>query len=215
MARVTPERAPVTVLLVDDFALFREGVTVALDRHPAVSVVGEAADVPEAVQRATQLQPDVVILDMRLPGGGGLVALESLREVAPRARVLVLTANDRPEGVVDAVSAGASGYLTKRAGGDELAAAILAVAAGESVVEPAMAGHLMRELSGGGSRVVLNQRERQALRLVCDGLTDNQIAASLFVSVRTVQNDLRRIRDKAGVTRRAELVRWAANRSLA
>ena len=127
----------------------------------------------------------------------------------------MLTANERPEGVVDAVSAGASGYLTKRAGGDELAAAVLAVAAGESVVEPAMAGHLMRELSGGGSRVVLNGRERHALRLVCDGLTDQQIADRLFVSVRTVQNDLRRIRDKAGVTRRPELVRWAANRSLA
>lgn len=212
---MTPERAPVSVLLVDDFALFREGVTAALGRHPEVSVVGEASDVPEALRQAAQLEPDVVILDMRLPGGGGLVALERLREAAPNARVLVLTANERPEGVVDAVSAGASGYLTKRAGGDELAAAVLAVAAGESVVEPAMAGHLMRELSGGGSRVVLNGRERHALRLVCDGLTDQQIADRLFVSVRTVQNDLRRIRDKAGVTRRPELVRWAANRSLA
>lgn len=212
------DRASIKVLLVDDFALFREGVSVSLQRHGEVLVVGEAADVPEAIERAEALQPDVVLLDMRLPGGGGLVALDKLRSVSPSSRVLVLTANDRPEGVIDAVSAGAAGYLTKRADGDELAAAVMAVAGGGSVVEPAMAGHLMRELAGGSegvSGVALSGREREALRLVCDGLTDQQIAERLYVSVRTVQNDLRRIREKAGVTRRAELVRWAANRSLA
>lgn len=214
---MSPEHAPISVLLVDDFALFREGVSVALQRHGGIRVVGEAGDVPEAGKLAAQLQPDVVILDLRLPGGGGLLALESLRSLSPRSRVLVLTANERPEGVVDAVSAGAAGYLTKRASGDELAAAVLAVAGGGSVVEPAMTAHLMRELSGGRdrSRVTLNAREREALRLVCDGLTDQQISERLYVSIRTVQNDLRAVREKAGVARRAELVRWAANRSLA
>ena len=212
------EQAVITVLLVDDFALFREGVSVCLEPHREVLVVGQAADVPEALERAEELQPDVVILDIRLPGGGGLLALDKLRSVSPNARVLILTANERPESLIDAVSAGAAGYLTKHACGDELVAAVRAVAGGGSVIAPDMAGHLMRELAGGadgGAGVTLNEREREALRMVCDGLTDQQIAERLYVSVRTVQNDLRRIREKAGVSRRAELVRWAANRSLA
>ncbi len=212
------EQAVITVLLVDDFALFREGVSVCLEPHREVLVVGQAADVPEALERAEELQPDVVILDIRLPGGGGLLALDKLRSVSPNSRVLILTANERPESLIDAVSAGAAGYLTKHACGDELVAAVRAVAGGGSVIAPDMAGHLMRELAGGadgGAGVTLNEREREALRMVCDGLTDQQIAERLYVSVRTVQNDLRRIREKAGVSRRAELVRWAANRSLA
>ncbi|HEX2071340.1 MAG TPA: response regulator transcription factor [Thermoleophilaceae bacterium] len=210
----------VRVLLVDDFALMRQGVTVALEGSGTMSVVGEAETVDEAVALAERLQPDVVVLDMRLPGGGGLVAIDRLREVAPRARILILTASDKPETLIEAVSAGATGYLTKRAGGDELCAAVAQVASGASVVEPSLAGHLMRELAGerdvgGGARVSLTGRERDVMRLVCEGLTDREIGERLFVSTRTVQNDLRRLRDKAGLERRSELVHWATSRSLA
>jgi two-component system response regulator DevR len=208
----------IRVLLVDDFSLFREGVKVALERHGGIRIAGEAADVDEAVARAQELQPDVVVLDMRLPGGGGLVALERIAAVAPEARVLVLTANDRPEGVVDAVRGGAAGYLTKRAAAKDLGEAVEAVAAGQSVVEPALTGHLMRELAGGSGAstpMTLSQREREAVQLVCEGLTDQEIAARLFVSTRTIQNDLRSVRERAGLKRRSELVHWAARRSLA
>jgi two-component system, NarL family, response regulator DevR len=215
---MTSSAAPIRVLLVDDFSLFREGVAVALERHGGVTIVGEAADVDEAVARASDLRPDVVVLDMRLPGGGGLVAIDRICAVAPEARVLVLTANDRPEGLVDAVSAGAAGYLTKRSGADELRSAVAAVAAGGSVVEPSLTGHLMRELAGGPdvkTGMTLSAREREAVQLVCEGLTDRQIAERLFVSTRTIQNDLRAVRERAGLKRRSELVNWAARRSLA
>jgi two-component system, NarL family, response regulator DevR len=208
----------IRVLLVDDFSLFREGVKVALERHGGIKIVGEAGEVDDAVTRAEQLQPDVVLLDMRLPGGGGLVALERITGVAPRAKVLVLTANDRPEGVVDAVRGGAAGYLTKRSGAKDLSDAVVAVAAGHSVVEPALTGHLMRELAGGSGTatpMTLSAREREAVQLVCEGLTDQEIAARLFVSTRTIQNDLRSVRERAGLKRRSELVHWAARRSLA
>ncbi len=156
---------------------------------------------------------------MRMPGGGGLAAMRRLRDAAPLARVLVLTASDKPASLIEAVEAGATGYLTKRVKGEELRAAVLAVSRGESVVEPGLAGHLMRELASGqdgpSARVTLTVREREILRLVCDGLTDGEVGSRLFVSMRTVQNDLRRIRDKTGLERRSELVRWAATRSLA
>lgn len=215
---MTSRPAPIRVLLVDDFSLFREGVAAALDGRDGMTVVGEAGEVEEAVARATEVRPDVVVLDMRLPGGGGLVAIDRIRAVAPDARVLVLTANDRPESVVDAVSAGAAGYLTKRSGGEELRSAVATVAAGGSVVEPSMTGHLMRELAGGPEAktgMALSQREREAVQLVCEGLTDRQIAERLFVSTRTIQNDLRGVRERAGLRRRSELVHWAARRSLA
>ena len=207
------------VLLADDFALMRAGVAAALEEGERISVVGEADDVEQTVRGAQDLQPDVVVLDMRMPGGGGLAAMRRLRDAAPLARVLVLTASDKPASLIEAVEAGATGYLTKRVKGEELRAAVLAVSRGESVVEPGLAGHLMRELASGpdgsSARVNLTVREREILRLVCDGLTDGEVGSRLFVSMRTVQNDLRRIRDKTGLERRSELVRWAATRSLA
>ena len=207
------------VLLADDFALMRAGVSAALEEDGRITVVGEAEDVEQAVDGARELQPDVVVLDMRMPGGGGLAAMRRLRDAAPLVRVLVLTASDKPASLIEAVEAGAAGYLTKRAKGGELRAAVMAVSQGESVVEPGLAGHLMRELAadsdGPSVRVSLTVREREILRLVCDGFTDGEIGRRLFVSMRTVQNDLRRIRDKTGLERRSELVRWAAIRSLA
>jgi len=212
------ERA-VRVLLADDFALMRAGVTAALEEDGRITVVGEAEDVEQAVDGARELQPDVVVLDMRMPGGGGLAAMRRLRDAAPLVRVLVLTASDKPASLIEAVEAGATGYLTKRAKAGELRSAVMAVSQGESVVEPGLAGHLMRELAadpdGPSARVSLTVREREILRLVCDGFTDGEIGRRLFVSMRTVQNDLRRIRDKTGLERRSELVRWAAIRSLA
>jgi DNA-binding NarL/FixJ family response regulator len=209
----------VRVLLADDFALMRAGVSAALEEDQRISVVGEADDVDQTVHGARELQPDVVVLDMRMPGGGGLAAMRRLRDAAPLTRVLVLTASDKPASLIEAVEAGATGYLTKRAKGDELRSAVLAVSQGESVVEPGLAGHLMRELAADtgahSTRVNLTVREREILRLVCDGFTDGEIGGRLFVSMRTVQNDLRRVRDKTGLERRSELVRWAATRSLA
>lgn len=211
----------IKVLVADDFPLIREGMVRALEQDPAIEVVGQACDGEEALAMARELEPDVVVLDMRMPRVGGVVVLERLRAEMPDVRVLVVTASENPEQLLDAVAGGASGYLSKRTTGEDLRQAVITTYGGGSIVDPALANHLLREYSAGRNgdasslRPLLGARELEILRLVAQGLTDNEIGAQLYISPRTVQNHLTSIRDKTGLRRRSELARWAVERAIA
>ena len=211
----------IRVLVAEDHPLVREGVIRALERDPGIEIVGETDNGLTAMELATKLRPDVIVLDLRMPGLGGSAVLERLRAELPEVRALVMTANESPEGLLDAIAAGAAGYLSKRTTGEELRQGVIVTYGGGSVVTPELAGHLLREFSGNargeGSSVrpLLGARELEILRLVADGLTDNEIGNRMFISPRTVQNHLTRIREKTGLRRRAELARWAVEHAIA
>ena len=205
----------IRVLLVDDFPLVREGVAAALERDPGIRVVGQAENGREGLRLATDLKPDVALVDLHMPEFGGMMLLERLRVDLPGIRAIVMTASEKAETLLDAVAAGAAGYLTKRATSAELCQAVITVHGGGSVITPALAGHLLRDYASSSrgetatARPLLSAREHEILRLVAQGLTDAQIAERTFISPRTVQNHLGRVRDKTGLRRRSELTRWA------
>jgi two-component system NarL family response regulator len=207
----------IRVLVADDFPLVREGMARALERDPAIEVVAQASDGLEAVQLALKTRPDVMLLDLRMPQLG---VLERVQEQLPDTRVVIMSASEKTESLLDAVGAGAAGYLTKRTSGEELRQAVITAHGGGSVITPALASHLLREFSnaargqGTSVRPLLGTRELDILRLVAQGLTDHEIGRQLFISPRTVQNHLTRIREKTGLRRRSELTRWAVEHSI-
>lgn len=211
----------INVLVADDHPLIREGIVRSLEQDPAIDIVGQATDGEEALTLARELRPDVLVLDMHMPGVGGTVVLERLREELPEIRVLVVTASESPERLLDAVAGGAAGYLSKRTSAEDLRQAVITTHGGGSVIEPQLAHHLLREYSSGrrgepsSLRPLLGPREVEILRLVAQGHTDNEIGAQLYISPRTVQNHLTSIRDKTGLRRRSELARWAVERAIA
>jgi DNA-binding NarL/FixJ family response regulator len=205
----------IRVLLVDDFPLVREGIAAALEADPAIEVVGQADTAAEGLERARELRPDVIVLDMRMPGACGVVLLEQLAAELPQIKVLVMTASEKADTLLQAIAAGAAGYLTKRATRLELVDAVITIHGGGSVVAPQLAAELLRDYrrvargGGGTGRSLLTAREREIVGLVSEGMTDKEIAGRLFISPRTVQNQLGRIREKTGSGRRSELARWA------
>jgi DNA-binding NarL/FixJ family response regulator len=205
----------IRILLVDDFPLMREGIADALERDPALEVVGQADTGVEGLRLAHELRPDVVLLDLHMPDMGGMMVLERLREELPEVRALVLTASEKSETLLAAVAAGAAGYITKRSSRQEVCSAVVTVHGGGSVIAPHLAGHLLQQYQkaargeADGLRNQLTVREREVLKLVAQGHTDDQIARAIYISPRTVQNHLGRIRDKTGLRRRSELTRWA------
>jgi DNA-binding NarL/FixJ family response regulator len=212
---------PVRVLVAEDFPLLREGFIAALNSHPSIQVVGEAGDGREAVLKTVALRPDVLTLDLFMPEMGGMMVLERLRHERLSTKILVLTASERPDSLLDSVATGASGYLTKRCNRIELCDAVMTVHAGGSVITPSLAGHLLREYSSSARgepsklRPLLAAREHEVLRLIARGRTDKEIALALSISPRTVQNYLGRIRQKTGLRRRSELTRWAVEHAVA
>jgi DNA-binding NarL/FixJ family response regulator len=210
----------ISVLLIDDFPLLRQGFAAALELDPGLTVVGQAQDGEEGLRLAHTQRPDVVVLDLHMPGMGGMSVLERLRSELPDTRALVVTATEKAQPLLEAVAAGAAGYLTKRCTREELRQAIISVHGGGSVIAPDLAGHLLKEYSrtarGEESQVrpLIGRREHEVLRLVATGLTDNEIASQLYISPRTVQNHLTRVREKTGLRRRAQLTRWAMEHSL-
>lgn len=205
----------IRVLVVEDFPLVRDGVVAALGRDPGIEVVGAAADGREGLELAHAHRPDVILLDLHMPELGGMMVLERLRNELPATKAIVMTASEKAEPLLDAVAAGAAGYLTKRTSGEELRQAILTVHGGGSVIAPQLAPHLLQAYSRATTgeapdvRQKLTATEHEVLRLVAQGMTDRQIAEHLYVSPRTVQNHLARIRDKTNLKRRSELARWA------
>jgi DNA-binding NarL/FixJ family response regulator len=209
----------IRTVIIDDSPLLREAVACALAADPGIEVVGQAADGHEAVALARDVRPDVMILDLRMPGLGGLAVLDTLRTAQPDIRVIVMTASEEASALLDAIAAGAAGYLSKRSTGEELRRAVITAHGGGSVITPSLASHLLREFSSssrGEQSAVrpLQGRELDVLRLVVQGKTDNEIGLALYISPRTVQNHLARIREKTGLRRRSELTRWAVEHAI-
>jgi DNA-binding NarL/FixJ family response regulator len=209
---------PITVVLVDDHAMFRTGVRAELGS--SVAVVGEAADAQEAVRVVLEKKPDVVLLDVHLPGGGGA---EVLRQVHPKeqdVKFLALSVSDAAEDVIGTIRAGARGYVTKSITGDELVAAIKRVADGDAVFSPRLAGFVLDAFAGSEPPSVdddldrLTTREREVLRLIARGHAYKEIAKELFISVKTVETHVSAVLRKLQLSNRYELTRWSTDRRL-
>lgn len=208
MPEAAPER-PIRVLLVDDQALFRSGLRMIVDSQPDLLVVGEAPDGQEAVQRAAETNPDVVLMDIRMPRMDGVTATERLAASGERPRVIVLTTFDLDEAAARAIRAGASGFVLKDARPEFLLAAIRTVHAGSAVIAPAAVQHLLSSFrsGGGGSDLsALSPREREIYALAARGLSNAEIAAAEYVSEATVKTHLSRILAKLGLRDRVQLV---------
>jgi len=204
---------PIRVLIVDDHPVVRDGLRGILTSDPEFDVVGEAADGAEALARARAAQPDVILMDLRMPGVGGVAAIRSLAEADIPARVLVLTTYDSDTDVVPALEAGATGYLLKDAPRDELVRAIRSAARGEAVLAPSVASRLVSQLRA-PEQATLSARELEVLRLVAQGETNRGVAARLFISEATVKTHLLHVYAKLGVNDRAAAVAAGYERGL-
>ena len=203
----------IRILVVDDHPIVRDGIRGVFAGDDDFEVVGEAGDGADAVRQTAQLDPDVVLMDLRMPTMGGVEAIQQLRELKHPARVLVLTTYDTDRDVLPAVEAGATGYLLKDAPRDELIRAVRAAHAGQSVLSPAVAGTLMERV-GDHNLGALSPRELEVLRLVAGGATNRAVARQLFVSEATVKTHLLHLYDKLGVRDRAAAVAVAYERGL-
>ena len=209
------------VVLVDDHGLFRSGVRAELGRQ--VEVVGEADDVQPAIDLISELLPDVVLLDVHLPGGGGQAVVQAIKASHPQVRFLALSASDAPEDVIAVIRAGARGYVTKTISTAELADAVRRVAAGDAVFSHRLAGFVLDAFAatpGDAKPSVdpeldqLTSREREVLRLIAQGYTYKEIARELYISVKTVESHVSSVLRKLQLSTRHQLTRWAAERRL-
>jgi DNA-binding NarL/FixJ family response regulator len=211
------------VFLVDDHSMFRSGVRSEL--AGAVDIVGEAADVSPAITQIAQSVPEVVLLDVHLPGGGGQDVVAAIKAEHPDVKFLALSASDAPEDVIAVIRAGARGYVTKTISGAELIDAINRVAAGDAVFSPRLAGFVLDAFAAGHSADMgrlsfdpeldqLTGREREVLRLIARGYTYREVAKELFISVKTVESHVSSVLRKLQLSTRHQLTRWAAERRL-
>ena len=211
----------IAVVLVDDHPVWRDGVRTDLESSGQVEVVGEASDGGEGIDVALDKMPDVVLMDLQLPTVSGVEATRRIREEAPNVHVLVLSASAEEAHVLEAVKAGASGYLLKSSTRDELLDAVMRVRSGEPVFTPSLAGLVLDEFrrvtSGEGERSVeprLTPRENDVLKLVAKGYTYKEIGEKLFISTKTVQNHVQNILTKLQLRKRYELMRYAIQKGL-
>ncbi len=211
------------VVIVDDHGLFRSGVRSELGDE--VEVVGEADDVQPAIELIAELLPDVVLLDVHLPGGGGQAVVAATKPVHPQVLFLALSASDAPEDVIAVIRAGARGYVTKTISGPELVAAVHRIAAGDAVFSPRLAGFVLDAFAAGPAQDVgqpsfdpeldqLTPREREVLRLIARGYTYKEIARELYISVKTVETHVSSVLRKLQLSTRHQLTRWATERRL-
>jgi DNA-binding NarL/FixJ family response regulator len=214
----------VRVFVVDDHAMVRSGVRAELG--DAVDVVGEAADAPSAVEGIRAAKPDVVLLDVHLPGGGGRAVLESLHGELPEVRWLALSVSDAAEDVIAVIRAGARGYVTKTISGPDLLDAVRRVADGDVVFSPRLAGFVLDAFAAAGPAAapaeettdpgldLLSEREREVMQLLARGYTYREIGSRLFISVKTVESHASNVLRKLQLSNRNELTRWAATNRL-
>ncbi|HUZ83722.1 MAG TPA: response regulator transcription factor [Gaiellales bacterium] len=202
------------VLIVDDHAVVRAGIRLLLEVEEGIDPVAEAGSAAEAVRVARRVSPDVILLDVTMPGQSGIDALPELRQAAPQARVLMLSMQDDPAYARAALGAGASGYVLKEAAYAELVEAIRRVADGEPYVHPTIGAKLALEAAHEEPSDDLSEREREVLGLLAHGYTNQEIALRLFVSVRTVESHRSHILTKLRLTTRADLVRYALETGL-
>lgn len=209
---------PVRVVIVDDHRLFRSGVRAELGA--TVDVVGEADDVASAVAVISRTTPDVVLLDVHLPGGGGVEVLRQLLPALPDVRFLAVSVSDAADDVIGTIRAGARGYVTKTISGAELAAAVGRVADGDAVFSPRLAGFVLDAFAATDAPAIdpeldaLTAREREVLRLIARGYAYKEIAKELFISVKTVETHVSSVLRKLQLSNRHELTRWATDRRL-
>lgn len=204
----------IRVLLTDDHPIVRDGLIAVLELQPDMEVVGETGDGPTAVAKARELKPDVVLMDLQLPGCSGAEATRQILAESPQTRVLILTAYDSDEGILEAVRAGASGYLLKGALRSELVQAIRLVASGGSLLQPALVARLLAHRTPEGTHEPLSERELEVLKLVVDGLRNKEISDVLGISERTVKFHTGVIFQKLGVTSRTEAAAAALKQGL-
>ncbi|HYV80795.1 MAG TPA: response regulator transcription factor [Streptosporangiaceae bacterium] len=224
-ARGVPDA--IRVLVVDDHALFRRGLEMVLTEEPDIELVGEASDGAEAVEKAGEALPDVVLMDIRMPKSSGIEACRAMKEVSPSAKIVMLTISDEEEDLFEAIRAGASGYLLKDIPYDEVADVVRAVHGGQSLINPSMAAKLLTEFAalakhdGDGEERTqqvpppkLTDREMEVLRLVARGMNNRDIAKELFISENTVKNHVRNILEKLQIHSRMEAVMIAVREKL-
>lgn len=207
---------PIRLMLVDDHEVVRQGLRALLERREHLAVVAEAGTVAEAIDAAARAQPDVIVMDVRLPDGTGIEACREIRAERPETRVLMLTSYADDEAVYASIVAGAAGYLLKQTRGRELVAAIEAVARGESLLDPAVTSKVlarMRELATGGHKsplADLTEQEQRILGLIAEGKTNREIAQTIYLSEKTVKNYVSTILSKLGMERRAQAAAFMA-----
>ena len=207
----------IKILLVDDHEVVRMGLRTLLEKRPGFFILGEAGTVAEAVATALQLEPDVIVMDIRLPDGTGVEACREIRATRPQTRVIMLTSYADDEAVYGSIMAGASGYLLKQTKGQNLAEAIERVARGESLLDPSVTDKVlqhMRALARGESDelAALTSQERKILALIAEGKTNKEIAEDVFLSDKTVKNYVSSILSKLNLRRRSEAAAFIAQR---
>jgi DNA-binding NarL/FixJ family response regulator len=208
------------ILLVDDHEVVRLGLKSLLERHPQFEIVGEAASAREALEQVENNHPDVVVMDIRLPGTSGIEACEEITSRFPETRVLMLTSYAEDEMLFSAIRAGASGYILKQIDGEELVRALEAVARGEALLDPAVTQRVFQEVrravkeEEASAFVHLSQQEKHVLLLVSEGRTNREIAKALFLGEGTVRNYVSSILSKLGVSNRAEAAAYAVEHNL-
>jgi DNA-binding NarL/FixJ family response regulator len=221
-APAVPSSSPGTrrsVVVVDDHAMFRRGVRAEIEG--AVEVLAEAEDVDQAVDAVLRLKPEVVLLDVHLPGGGGGEVMRRVANRVPETRFLALSVSDAAEDVIGTIRAGARGYVTKTITGPELVAAIGRVAEGDAVFSPRLAGFVLDAFAGSIEVAQvdedldrLTEREREVMRLIARGYAYKEVASELFISVKTVETHVSSVLRKLQLSSRHELTRWASDRRL-
>ncbi len=214
-----PAREPLRVVVVDDHAMFRTGVKAEIGR--SLDVVGEAEDVDSAVRVVLSTHPDVVLLDVHLPGGGGVEVLRRVHEREPDQRFLALSVSDAAEDVIGVIRGGARGYVTKSISGPELVDAVRRVAEGDAVFSPRLAGFVLDAFSGAIDVAAVDEdldrlsaREREVMRLIARGYAYKEVAKELFISIKTVETHVSSVLRKLQLSNRHQLTRWATDRRL-
>jgi DNA-binding NarL/FixJ family response regulator len=208
------------ILLVDDHEVVRLGLRALLERHPQFEIIGEASSAREAIELVANHHPDVVVMDIRLPGTSGIEACEEITSRFPETRVLMLTSYAEDEMLFSAIRAGASGYVLKQIGGEELVRALEAVARGEALLDPAVTQRVFQEVrravkeEEASAFAHLSQQEKHVLQLVSEGKTNREIAKALFLGEGTVRNYVSSILSKLGVSNRAEAAAYAVEHNL-
>jgi len=208
------------IMLVDDHEIVRLGLKALLERQPHFEVVAEASTARDAVEKVEAFTPDVVVMDIRLPGGSGIEACEEIVERFPNSKVIMLTSYAEDEMLFSAIRAGAAGYVLKQIGGDDLVRAIEAVSRGEALLDPAVTQRIFQEVRKAAKEEeasafsALTQQEKHVLLLVSEGKTNREIAKALFLGEGTVRNYVSSILSKLGVSNRAEAAAYAVEHNL-
>lgn len=208
----------IKVLLVDDHAIMRDGIRALLSVDSDIEIVGEAGEGKEAIEKVTSLSPDVIVMDIAMPGMDGLEATRRITKQNPNVKVLILSQYDDREYILSSIKAGSAGYLPKRALGSELVSAIRAVYKGESFLHPSAASALIKDYREQAREVdaydQLTPREREILKLIAEGHTSKEIGGMLFISIKTVMGHRTKMMEKLDIRNRTELIKYAMKKGL-